>query len=272
MGRRKNSRKTTVRLDHLIVDPRRFQNRSLVAGGYSEYGKAKGRSWKQIKELVAVIKATDEPLDPVVVWEDTSTGQYHLVDGFHRYEAYRQAMRDKAWRKDRQIPCRIVQGDIEEVILEVYRENQKGKLGFDQEQRMEFAWRQLWAGQWDGLTVRTVSRRYTISVGMVSKMQNAARKQFPKHVEPEPPCLWEEARKGEEEDQEEPQETDVDELAEGLADSLGRAFERSGHDPEVLQAALRKAIDREINDIAEVKSQLKVDVVSVAEEDSENDY
>ena len=197
----KVDRKTThFFLKELTADTGRFQDRSPVASGYSNYGRHKGRTDTHIRDMAEQIDTTGKPLDPMVVWKDPQNGRWFIVDGFHRYAAYEKA---RTWRRNRKVPCKVAHGTEEEVGFLIYNENRKAKLGFTQEQRLEFAWRKLWEGDLEGLSLRDAAALCSVGHESIRKMRKAAANQFSRHKGPKAPCIWREVKNGDEDQPEE---------------------------------------------------------------------
>jgi|GEM_PF-5081961 len=246
MGRPTIARgKTWFRLDELVCDVKRFQNRSPVAAGYSEYGRFKGRSQNHIKELVDSLDTDGTPLDPLIVWQDPSNARWYVVDGFHRFEAYSTAIKEKrGWRSNKKIPCKVARGYEAEVICAVYKENRKAKLGFDQKQRLQFAWEELWRGRLDGLGVREAAERCNVGKTSVSQMRDLAATRYSDHTGPETPCLWEEAKNGDRDRPEEsPESLELKQKAQEMTKELVELFECYGWHAEAMEQALRQSME-----------------------------
>lgn len=239
--------KTPFYLWELVADPQRFQYRSPIADGREHYGRHKGRSEAHIRDMARRIQDTGEPLDPMVVWREPGTGELFIVDGFHRFAAYRRARDMKAWRKNRKVPCRVAQGTEQEVVSAVLGQNSKAKLGFNQAQRLQCAWESVWEGLFEDLSVREAAKRHGIGHNTMWRMRNARRERFGdcerledlgelrlwRNVKPEP-------------DGQPVDMTEDEELKEEIAATAERilaALEAAHWRPEVLGPALEQAFE-----------------------------
>ena len=236
-GRR---RKAPSYLHELTLDEKRFQDRSPVAAGYAEYGRHKGRSEAHIRSMAEWIRTNEAPLDPLIIWQDPTNERWYVVDGFHRYKAYQHSIRGKrVWRPNKKVPCEVVNGSEREVVFDVYQDNHKGKLGFSQKQRLQFAWEQLWQGRLKDLSSREAAGRCTVGKDSILEMRKAAEGRYKDHTGPEPPCLWVDARSDEEETPEvDPDSQSIEREAREAAKDLEEVLEAYGWRLEVLGPAM----------------------------------
>lgn len=167
--------KTTVRLllSEVQVDERRFQDRVLAGNGPRHREKRKKQCESHIEEMAATVKLTNEQLDPFFVWKDA--GGWNLVNGFHRYYAYKTA----EWRPNRKLKCFVVEASSdEEALQKVFPDNVKASLGMPTGERMEVCWkaRLRHYQQARKMPVRETALTYCISKNSVSNMDKVIKK------------------------------------------------------------------------------------------------
>lgn len=123
----------TVPLKSLKVSVDRFSPRRFEGDG-AKAGLARADSGRHAKDLADALRHGAK-FDPLLAWADPD-GQLWLVDGFHRYQAYKEVGRTKA-------PVRVMPADTPEAAahLAAYEANHKNKLPMTKGQRMEAVWR-----------------------------------------------------------------------------------------------------------------------------------
>jgi hypothetical protein len=72
-------------------------------------------------------------LEPISVWQDTSTGRWVILDGRHRATAYRLEGRED-------IPVWLFQGDRKAARLEAARDNSKARFPWTTSECTQYAW------------------------------------------------------------------------------------------------------------------------------------
>ncbi len=102
-----------------------FQCRSI-----DNFGESQRLSANHIKELRERLRT--EELDAITIYN--VGGNYYVIDGHHRLEAYRQ-------EGIRQIPVTEFKGEAKEALFYGIKENSKNKISLTKEQRSELCWR-----------------------------------------------------------------------------------------------------------------------------------
>jgi hypothetical protein len=121
-----------------------------------------GAEESHIKELVRVLEASEQPLDPILV---TAIGaRFYVVDGHHRLLAYRTA----DWKPS--VPVEHYEGTVEEARAEALRLNIKNKLPMTKQDKFEAAWRLVKEGNQRYSKSRIVQMT-TVSDGTVATMR-----------------------------------------------------------------------------------------------------
>lgn len=139
-----------MRLDDLRTDAGTQQRASFdpeVAAEYSEVLKAGG------------------DLPPVeVVWDIEGEGEYILVDGFHRLEAYRLAER-------RSIPCKVTEGSFRDAILASALANQNHGLRRTWEDKRNAVNTLLNDAEWSQWSDRLIASKAGVSHTFVANLR-----------------------------------------------------------------------------------------------------
>jgi hypothetical protein len=136
-------RLTSIPLRQLSKRTAVFQPRSLEGN--------LGDDEEFTRGLVKVLRdANGEALDPVTVW--WSGRRFYVIDGHHRFEAYRRHHGAKAHVS---IPCVEFEGTRDEAMELSGQANHKNKLPMTQDDRLNYAWRLVCT---TGLTVDRIKR------------------------------------------------------------------------------------------------------------------
>lgn len=125
---------------------------------------AKDMNERHISEMVRSIRASGNGLDPLlVIWIGKDP---YLIDGYHRFAAYRRA----GWKK----PVRIKTffGTVDEAVLISGQCNGKAKLGMTTRERQCQGWKLVLLGDFSKLQI---ARSAGISTSQVATMRNVAR-------------------------------------------------------------------------------------------------
>lgn len=90
-----------------------------------------------VKTLVsAIVNKPDHKLDPIMVWWSGTC--WRIIDGHHRYAAYRAAEREHDIRV--KIPVTVFPGGPLEAVLEARAQNSKDKLVMKPQEKSNAAW------------------------------------------------------------------------------------------------------------------------------------
>jgi hypothetical protein len=128
---------TKLRLSEITRAPEVFQPRSNLGGLVEE---------THVIDLMGALE--NEPsgfLDPVAVW--WSGERWILVDGHHRYEAYRRHYAQSESFHQLTVPVYVVSGDVSDALTASISENSKARLGLDKNDKFDTAWRLVCAGE-----------------------------------------------------------------------------------------------------------------------------
>ena len=118
-----------------------------------------------LNELRQALRSTPT-LEPVTVWR---CGPYaFLIDGHHRYEAYRRRAAELGTEID--VPVYWFKGTAKEAAVEAGKANSRAKLPLRQEEKSNHAWRMVVAG---GFKNREVMAAASVSKRNVTNMRNA---------------------------------------------------------------------------------------------------
>ncbi len=99
-----------------------------------------------VLDLISALE--NEPsglLDPITVW--WSGEGWFLVDGHHRYEAYKRFYFKGVKQGGMLIPVTVVAGGVLEALSASISENAKVRLGLNDSDRFDTAWRLVCAGE-----------------------------------------------------------------------------------------------------------------------------
>lgn len=107
--------------------------------------------------ILAEVPLSGNALDPIAVWSNPATAELIVIDGHHRYAAYRQA----EW--SRKVPVLVYSCSLDDARLLALKENSKTRLTLTQQERSDAAWRLVCHGP------ETYSKRVTAQVTGVSE-------------------------------------------------------------------------------------------------------
>lgn len=218
---RNTSSPNRLSLDRIHIADQVFQVRR-------DYGDNPEFDRGHIIGLIDAIENTGA-LDPICV---TAIGSnFYLIDGHHRYFAYKSAGWDKA------VPVCVFSGSLAEAEAKAGEENHKNKLPVSKENKLEHAWKLTRRDIWSiaELTVKTGCASRTISY-----MRAKRKELLEQGLDP-----WDYTWKGIKQDQTKSESFDRDQWIEEKSNELARAI---GADPsykilkwpEVLAEAIRK--------------------------------
>lgn len=183
---------TNLPLSKLHIDEEKFQLRDFtVDGPFSD--REKRRSDEHVKTLAEAVDRHDA-LPPMDVWKDHE-GKYFVVDGHHRYKAYRKVFKPL---QDQTAPIRLLpEGTtINEARLHALSANKDNKLSMTKSQKTEAAWKVICGdSELVKLSVRKISTLlgHVVSHTTASDMKKA-RKQLQKEDELDDPLSWKQVK------------------------------------------------------------------------------
>ncbi|EPY01628.1 ParB/RepB/Spo0J family partition protein [Magnetospirillum fulvum] len=123
----------------------------------------RGMAENHISELTRVVKS-GRVLDPVTVVQvgaDTI-----LIDGHHRFEAYRLAGLVTL------VPVQYFAGTVDEAVLEAGKANSRAKLSMSVQERMDYAWRLVRMGCFSKAKIADAA---VVSDGQVAEMRRVMK-------------------------------------------------------------------------------------------------
>jgi ParB-like chromosome segregation protein Spo0J len=144
-----------VKLDELHLDTDTFQRRHEVI------------TPSQVADLMDALKRQKE-LDPITVWKRPEDGLLVVVDGHHRYEAYRRS------GKATLVPVVVHQCERRNAVLLALSENTKTRLSFSQQERLDAAWH-LECSE-DGYSKAEIVKAAGVGNGTVANMRRVKRR------------------------------------------------------------------------------------------------
>lgn len=144
---------TLLRRDELQTNPETFQFREAEVTEH------------HVRALADLLKK-DKTLDPLTVWQNQA-GTYVVIDGHHRYEAYRRV------KPDASIPVRIFKCTEADAVLMALDENTKTRLQMTATEKSNAAWRLCCSDH--PYSKSQVCRATGISDGTVAKMRRVKR-------------------------------------------------------------------------------------------------
>ncbi|MFV1875501.1 ParB/RepB/Spo0J family partition protein [Nioella sp.] len=156
-----------VRLDELHLDTDTFQFRW------------EDLTESQVDDLMDALKRRKE-LDPLTVWERPEDGCLFIVDGHHRYEAYRRS------GKAVTVPVTVHRCALKSARLLALEENTKTRLAMSQQERLDAAW-QLECSE-DGYSKAEIVKAAGVGNGTVANMRRVKRRLA--EADSEIPTTW----------------------------------------------------------------------------------
>lgn len=161
-----------VKLDELHLDTDTFQFR------WEELTES------QVDDLMDALKRRKE-LDPLTVWERPEDRCLFVVDGHHRYEAYRRS------GKAVTVPVAVHRCDLKSARLLALEENTKTRLTMSQQERLDAAWH-LECSE-DGYSKADIVRAAGVGNGTVANMRRVKRRLA--EAGEEIPTTWRDAQR-----------------------------------------------------------------------------
>ncbi|WP_341864308.1 ParB N-terminal domain-containing protein [Gymnodinialimonas sp. 57CJ19] len=139
-----------------------------------------------VDALVKALKTAGE-LDPMTLWRDPHTNELVIVDGHHRFEAYRQA------GHRRQVRARVHECSVEQAQLLALKENGKTRLPLTHAERSDAAWALVCLGP-EVHSRSAVSKATGVADGTVATMRRTRIALLERDPEDDLPRRWWEAR------------------------------------------------------------------------------
>lgn len=210
------------------------------------------QSEKHVKNLMKVIRdRPDHKLEPITVWWSGKT--WRIVDGHHRYAAYR-ALSD-APKKERivvKVPVKVFRGGPMQAVLMARGENSKDKLPMSDKEKSNAAWQMIVTAMLDperakseGITSDLISEKCGRSPRTMTIMRSRVKTIL--EIAPDANLqrmTWDEARDftG---DPKDPDADDYDKLQERLANEFCQVMQKYLYDrplksPKAMAMALMK--------------------------------
>lgn len=122
-------------------------------------------SASHIRELMKV-PADSRKLEPVTVW--WCAGEWLVVDGHHRIDAYHAA----SWDEGTPVPVRPLKGSLDDALLEAARANMLSRLQMNKTERLNGAWKLTLQGDFKGVKLVQVTG---VSVRTIANMRATAK-------------------------------------------------------------------------------------------------
>lgn len=149
-------RNKSLTLSTASLAPSVFQPR-ILKDPYSKYA-----SSEQIRTLMnSAMTEPNRNLDPVTVW--WSGARYVIIDGQHRYEAYKKLHKLK--KRNAVFPVRVFTGTIAEAQRQATYLNRKTQLPMTAEDRTNMAWRLVIEGS---SSIKQIREATGVSKGTVN--------------------------------------------------------------------------------------------------------
>ena len=126
-------------------------------------------------EPVMVMKINDDPERPRSGGDLRGLGgggEWYVIDGHHRLEAYRRVSKDKDSRRTH-IPVRVFVGTVGEAVRHSIKTNAPDKLNMSKTEKLEAAWKSVLIG---GQSKTEIHKDTTISERTVQRMRNALQR------------------------------------------------------------------------------------------------
>lgn len=164
-------RNKSLTLSTATPAPSVFQPRSLK-DPYAKYA-----SSEQIRTLMnSAMVAPNKNLDPVTVW--WSGARFIIIDGQHRYEAYRRLHKLK--KRNATFPVRVFNGTLAEAQRQASYLNRKTQLPMTAEDRTNMAWRFVIEGSG---SIKQIREATGVSKGTVNNQRYLLKKIQEQHPE-----------------------------------------------------------------------------------------
>ena len=161
-----------MKLSDLNIRPEEFQFRDVELDRY------------HADELEKALQQGRD-VGPLDVWPDPNDSRYYILDGHHRYEAYRRLR----WNK----PIKVIvhEGPLHEVKLVALRENTKARLPMSHKERADAAWR-LTVAQFEDGSYSYSKRELAEATGVSERTVATMRKTYRKisELERDHPASW----------------------------------------------------------------------------------
>ena len=140
---------------------------------------------QHVRDLARVAKQGNE-LDPMTAWEDPDSGSLVIVDGHHRFAAYKS----QRWAKA--VPVRVHRCSKPEALALALEENQKARLQLNQEERLDAAWRLVCTVGYDD-SVRGIAEKTSVARRTVGNMRSTKLELESRDPDEPLPERWREA-------------------------------------------------------------------------------
>ena len=157
---------TAIRLGLIDLDEEVYQVRECDANTHARRPQQRFLSACLVDDLAKTVKDTGAPLEPIVV-RASGAGRYVVIDGHHRYRAYKETLEDTTM-----VPARVFGGGVGEARLYATIENNKPRLNMTPEERVQAAWVliALYPKQFKGMTQREIAALLNVSAASVNRM------------------------------------------------------------------------------------------------------
>jgi hypothetical protein len=124
-----------------------------------------GLSKEHVHELARALRNIGD-LDPIMVWIDPVTGKPIILDGRHRFAAYRLC-------KATSIPARVLEGSRKDARLGAARENAKTVFPWTTSERTQYAWGLVIEGEASKAQIVNATGVGRATVGNMRSRKNA---------------------------------------------------------------------------------------------------
>jgi uncharacterized small protein (DUF1192 family) len=174
-----------IKLDDIDRTEEQFQTRHINTLLSAPQHAAKQDTIKEIKELKQELEMLKEMhpqdrrqqhLEPIVIWREpgASTGQYIIVSGFHRFDAYRLFNKDRPEKeRKKKIASRVFLGSAAEAMLYSAGQDIRPILPKTQDQKKNAAWEMISKHNpaAEALSVRELASRCGLSKSTIERMR-----------------------------------------------------------------------------------------------------
>jgi hypothetical protein len=154
-------------LGTLLVQPERFQIRCGESNNMVDREFQSQAAMEAIVAMKEVVQA-GALLDPLLVWKDTISGAFIVVDGHHRMEAYKEADAKPAlqvWTQQLNVDT---EGEVRKFSYDL---NSRVRLHMPLAERQEATWKAIVTGEAVG-SLRAIAHSYGISKSQVKLMKD----------------------------------------------------------------------------------------------------